>query len=161
MSISLFVIMTVSLYAGTGDDHKHPEADKNSEALFTEALDKNKLLSHDLVLAFERKCQSCHDGYAKNTLAPPIFAVQQVYLRLAQQDIEKAKKRMIYFLKNPKLEYTLMKPAVKLYSVMPNLNLSDKEASDFTKVILETKFSLPKWFNEHYKGHKLKSLNNI
>lgn len=145
------------MYAGDGHEHKHSKTDKNSEILFTQALYENKLLGYDLVSAFERKCQSCHAGYIKNTLAPPILAVQQVYLRLSQHDIEKASKRMIYFLKNPKHEYALMKPAIKLYNLMPDLNLSDKEASDFTKVILETKFSLPKWFNKHYKSHKLES----
>lgn len=49
-----------------------------------------------------------------------------------------------------------MKPAVKLYKTMPNVGLSEKEAIEFSKLILETKFKLPDWFNAHFKSHKLK-----
>jgi hypothetical protein len=141
-------------------DHGHilvtDERGKKAEMMFTKTLDDNEALDQNVVHAFEKKCQSCHYGYVRNDLAPPIVAVQQVYLRLGEGDIEKAKKRMIAFLKDPKLEKTMMKPAVKLYNVMPNLGFTDKEIEEFTNVILSSKFTMPDWFDKHYQGHGLK-----
>lgn len=149
-----------SAFCDDGHNHSHGNEDKKKkqelETLFTKTLDNNVDLSKDVILRFETKCQSCHDGFIKNKLAPPIIAVQQVYLRLLDENIDKAQSRMIDFLLKPKKQKALMKPAVELYRTMPNLGLSEKEAKEFSKLILRTKFTIPDWFNEHFKSHKLK-----
>ena len=98
---------------------------------------------------------SCHDTYEKNKKAPPLIAVNQVYLRLADGNMTVAMDRMKTFLAAPTKEGTLMKPAVKLFGVMPKLELTEEEIRDFTQVLVETEFEIPEWFDEHYKTHDL------
>jgi len=43
-----------------------------------------------------------------------------------------------------------MKPAVKLFGVMPKLDLNSTEIEDFAQVLIETEFEIPDWFEEHY-----------
>ncbi|MCH9739979.1 MAG: hypothetical protein K0U38_03940 [Epsilonproteobacteria bacterium] len=108
-----------------------------------------------VLYAFEAKCMSCHDTYKKNDKAPPLVAVNQVYLRLADGNFSKAMERMKTFLTKPTKEKTLMKPAVKLFGVMPNLELNSTEVEDFSQVLVETEFEIPDWFDGHYKSHEL------
>ncbi len=109
-----------------------------------------------VLYAFEKVCMSCHDTYEKNKKAPPLIAVNQVYLRLADGNMTVAMERMKTFLAAPSKERTLMKPAVKLYGVMPKLELTEEELRDFSQVLVETEFEIPEWFDEHYKTHELK-----
>jgi hypothetical protein len=157
--VLLFLCVSVFsslLFAGENHGDSHDD-EKRHEAniLFQKALQENEKLSSGVILGFQSKCMSCHDGFTKNKFAPPIIAVQQVYLRLANKDMQKAKTRMVAFLQAPHKDKTLMKPAVKLYGVMPDLGLSKQEIDAYTKLILETKFTMPDWFNEHFKSHKL------
>lgn len=152
-------VFSVSMLANDNHgEHEGEDSVKRHEAklLFKKVLQENEKLSSGVIIGFESKCMSCHDGFTKNKFAPPIIAVQQVYLRLANKDMKKAKERMIAFLEEPKKDKTLMKPAVKLYGVMPNLGLSKQEIEAYTKLVLETKFQMPAWFNDHFKSHKLK-----
>jgi len=109
-----------------------------------------------VLYAFEKACMSCHDTYEKNKKAPPLIAVNQVYLRLADGNMTIAMERMKTFLVTPSKELTLMKPAVKLFGVMPKIQLTDEEMRDFAQVLVETEFEIPEWFDEHYKTHDLK-----
>ena len=108
-----------------------------------------------VLYAFEKACMSCHDTYEKNKKAPPLIAVNQVYLRLTDGNMTVAMERMKTFLAAPSKESTLMKPAVKLYGVMPKLELTEEEIRDFSQVLVETEFEIPEWFDEHYKTHDL------
>ena len=109
-----------------------------------------------VLYAFEKACMSCHDTYKKNKKAPPLIAVNQVYLRLADGNMTVAMERMKHFLSDPGKELTLMKPAVKLYGVMPKLELTEEEMRDYVQVLVETEFEIPEWFDEHCKTHELK-----
>ena len=109
-----------------------------------------------VLYAFEKTCMSCHDTYEKNKLAPPLIAVNQVYMRLADGNMTVAIQRIKRFLSNPTKERTLMKPAVKLFGVMPKIALTEEELRDFSQVLVETEFEIPEWFDEHYKTHELK-----
>ena len=109
-----------------------------------------------VLYAFEKVCMSCHDTYEKNKKAPPLIAVNQVYLRLTDGNMTVAMERMKTFLAAPSKERTLMKPAVKLYGVMPKVQLTEEEMRDFSQVLVETEFEIPEWFDEHYKTHDLK-----
>ncbi len=109
-----------------------------------------------VLYAFEKACMSCHDTYEKNKIAPPLIAVNQVYLRLADGNMTVAMERMKTFLAAPSKEGTLMKPAVKLYGVMPKIELTEEEKRDYAQVLVETEFEIPEWFDEHYKTHELK-----
>ena len=109
-----------------------------------------------VLYAFEKVCMSCHDTYEKNKTAPPLIAVNQVYLRLADGNMSVAMDRMKTFLADPVKERTLMKPAVKLYGMMPKLELTEEEMRDFSQVLVETEFEIPEWFDDHYKTHDLK-----
>jgi len=99
---------------------------------------------------------SCHDTYEKNKMAPPLIAVNQVYLRLSDGNMTVAMERMKTFLAAPSKEGTLMKPAVKLYGVMPKMQLTEEEMRDFAQVLIETEYEIPEWFDDHYKTHDLK-----
>ena len=109
-----------------------------------------------VLYAFEKACMSCHDTYEKNKKAPPLIAVNQVYLRLTDGNMTVAMERMKTFLAAPSKEGTLMKPAVKLFGVMPKLELTEEEMRDFSQVLVETEFEIPEWFDDHYKTHELK-----
>ncbi len=109
-----------------------------------------------VLYAFEKVCMSCHDTYEKNKMAPPLIAVNQVYLRLADGNMTVAIERMKTFLAAPSKEGTLMKPAVKLYGVMPKMQLTEEEMRDFAQVLIETEYEIPEWFDDHYKTHDLK-----
>ena len=111
-----------------------------------------------VLYAFEKACMSCHDTYKKNDKAPPLIAVNQVYLRLTDGNISVAMERVKSFLAQPNKENTLMKPAVKLYGVMPKIELTKEEMNDFAQVLVETEFEIPEWFDKHYKTHDLKKL---
>ena len=113
-------------------------------------------IDEKVLYAFEKACMSCHDTYEKNKIAPPLIAVNQVYMRLADGNMTVAMERMKRFLAAPSKEMTLMKPAVKLFGVMPKMQLTEEEIRDFSQVLVETEFEIPEWFDEHYKTHDLK-----
>ncbi|NEW59807.1 hypothetical protein GSY74_00805 [Sulfurovum sp. bin170] len=108
-----------------------------------------------VLYAFEAKCMGCHDTYKKNKLAPPLVAVNQVYLRLTDNNMSEAMEHMKKFLSMPSEDKTLMKPAVKLFGVMPKMDFNETEIEDFSQVLVETEFEIPDWFNEHYRSHEL------
>ena len=116
----------------------------------------NAHVDEKVLYAFEKACMSCHDTYEKNKMAPPLIAVNQVYLRLADGNMTVAMERMKTFLADPKEERILMKPAFKLFGVMPKIELTQEEIRDFSQVLVETEFEIPEWFDEHYKTHDLK-----
>ena len=109
-----------------------------------------------VLYAFEKACMSCHDTYEKNKKAPPLIAINQVYLRLADGNTTVAMERIKTFLSDPSKERALMKPAVKLFAVMPKIELTQEEMRDYAQVLVETEFEIPEWFDEHYKTHELK-----
>lgn len=109
-----------------------------------------------VLYSFEKVCMSCHDTYEKNKTAPPLIAVNQVYLRLADGNMTVAMERMETFLAAPSKENALMKPAVKLYGLMPKLELTEEKMRDYAQVLVETEFEIPEWFDDHYKTHDLK-----
>jgi len=116
----------------------------------------NAHVDEKVLYAFEKACMSCHDTYEKNKIAPPLIAVNQVYLRLADGNMTVAMERMKTFLAAPSKEATLMKPAVKLFGVMPKIELTREEMRDYAQVLVETEFEIPEWFDNHYKTHDLK-----
>lgn len=113
-------------------------------------------IDEKVLYAFEKACMSCHDTYEKNKKAPPLIAVNQVYLRLSDGNMSVSMKRMERFLAAPSKENALMKPAVKLFGVMPKIELTKEEMRDYAQVLVETEFEMPEWFEEHYKTHELK-----
>ncbi len=113
-------------------------------------------IDEKVLYAFEKACMSCHDTYEKNKKAPPLIAVNQVYLRLADGNMTVAIERMKTFLAAPSKEHALMKPAVKLFGVMPKIELTEEEMQDYAQVLVETEFEIPEWFDDHYKTHDLK-----
>ena|GEM_PF-1593743 len=116
----------------------------------------NAHVDEKVLYAFEKACMSCHDTYEKNKIAPPLVAVNQVYMRLADGNMTVAMESMKTFLADPSKEATLMKPAVKLFGVMPKIELTQEEMRDYAQVLVETEFEIPEWFDEHYKTHDLK-----
>jgi len=109
----------------------------------------------EALLNFEKKCMICHETYKKNKLAPPIVAINQIYIKKTKGNLPYAKEMIVSFLLNPSHKKALMKPAIKLFNLMPKQELTQKEVEDFADVILETEFDIPDWFEEHFKSHKL------
>ena len=112
-------------------------------------------IDEKVLYAFAEKCMVCHDTYEKNKLAPPLVAVNQVYLRLNENNMTKAIESIKTFLTSPDANKTLMAPAVKLFGVMPKLDLSSTEIDDFSQILIETEFKIPDWFDGHYRSHEL------
>lgn len=98
---------------------------------------------------------SCHNTYSKNETAPPIIAINQIYTKYSNNNLELSKKMIKSFLSNPSKEKALMKPAIKLYNLMPKQDLTTEQIDDFAEVILETNYEIPDWFDSHFKSHKL------
>ena len=119
-------------------------------------LDLNAHINEKILYAFEAKCMGCHNTHKRNKIAPPLVAVNQVYLRLNDNNMSLAEKQMKKFLTAPSKKGTLMKPAVKLFGVMPKLDLNITEIENFSEILVETEFEIPNWFNKHYKSHNLK-----
>jgi len=107
------------------------------------------------LLNFEKKCMICHDTYNKNDLAPPVVAINQIYTKKTKGNLPQAKKMIVSFLSNPSDKKALMKPAIKIFGLMPKQLITKKEIEDFADVILETDFEIPDWFDKHFKSHKL------
>ncbi|MEA2029374.1 MAG: hypothetical protein U9N49_10420 [Campylobacterota bacterium] len=105
---------------------------------------------------FEARCMICHDTYKQNDKAPPLIAINQVYLKLHDHNHTIARAKIKVFLTQPTHEKALMKPAIELYGLMPKISLDDNQTSDFAEVLIETEFEIPEWFEKHYKLHKLK-----
>jgi hypothetical protein len=105
---------------------------------------------------FEARCMVCHDTYKQNDKAPPLVAINQVYLKLHDYNHTVARAKIKAFLTQPSHQKALMKPAIKLYGLMPKISLDENQTSDFAEVLIETEFEIPKWFEKHYKLHKLK-----
>jgi Leucine-rich repeat (LRR) protein len=112
-------------------------------------------ITDKILYRFETKCMVCHNLYKKNKLAPPLVAVNQVYLRLNDNNQTRAVEQMKQFLLSPQEKKGLMKPAVKLFGVMPKLDLNVTEIEDFVEVVVQTEFEIPNWFNAHYRQHEL------
>ncbi len=128
--------------------------------LLVALLSATMLHSHideKVLYAFEKACMSRHNTYEKNKKAPPLIAVNQVYLRLFDGNMTLAMDRVEGFLALPDKKSALMKPAIELFGVMPKLELTQEEMRDYAQVLVETEFEMPEWFEEHYKTHKLKS----
>ena len=104
---------------------------------------------------FKNRCMICHDTYDKTDMAPPIVAVNRIYTEYSQNNLPEAKKAIISFLENPNEKKALMKPAVKIYGVMPLQLLTPQQRGDFADVILELDYGSPEWFEDHYKSHQL------
>ncbi len=104
---------------------------------------------------FKNRCMICHDTYDKTDMAPPIVAVNRIYTEYSQNNLPEAKKAIISFLENPTEKKALMKPAVKIYGVMPLQLLTLQQRGDFADVILELDYGSPEWFEDHYKSHQL------
>lgn len=112
-------------------------------------------VDEQVLLDFEKRCMICHDSYKQNDFAPPVIAVQQIYHRKYKMDLVVAKNAMMSFLEKPTHEKALMKPAIKLYGLMPQQQLTPEERLNFSEVILETPFEIPDWFEGHFQSHKL------
>lgn len=112
-------------------------------------------IDEKVLYAFKKKCMVCHDTYKKNDKAPPLVAVNQVYLRLSDNNFTLAMEKMETFLEAPDLNKTLMNPAVKLFGVMPKLDLNRTQIKEFSQVLIETEFEIPEWFEGHFEGHDL------
>ena len=97
----------------------------------------------------------CHNTYKQNKKAPPLVAINQVYLRLYDNNLTIAQQQIKSFLKNPTKENVIMKPALKKFGLMPKLIFDINNTNDFAQVLIETEFEIPDWFNAHYKEHNL------
>jgi len=78
------------------------------------AITANAHVDEAVLIDFEKKCMPCHKAYEKNDLAPPIVAVQQVHMRLADGNMTMAMRSIMSFLKTPNTKTALMKPAIEL-----------------------------------------------
>lgn len=102
---------------------------------------------------FEKKCMICHDTYVKNDLAPPIVAINKRYKDYYGKNIELSISKIRDFLLKPEHNKAIMKPAVKLFGLMPKQELNSKELESFPEIIMLLDYEEPKWLNEHYKSH--------
>ena len=109
---------------------------------------------------FEKKCMVCHDTYVQNDLAPPIIAINQRYKKY-YGDINLSINKIRDFLISPSHEKAIMKPAIKLYNLMPKQVLNDKELESYPEIIMLLDYDVPEWFDEHYKSHDLKDKNDL
>ncbi len=122
----------------------------------------NNLYAHidqKVLYEFEAKCMICHNTYKKNDTAPPVVAVQQMYMRNTSNNKDISKQLIARFLAYPTHKKALMKPAIELYGLMPQQNLSVEQIANFAQVIIDTEFEVPDWFDGHYKSHKFKKNN--
>ena len=97
----------------------------------------------------------CHNTYKRNKKAPPLVAINQVYLRVYDNNWSIAQEQIKEFLENPTKSNLIMKPAFKKFGLMPQLTFDINDTKDFAQVLIETEFEIPDWFNAHYKEHNL------
>ncbi len=83
-------------------------------ALLFAAISLHAHVDEAVLIDFEKKCMGCHKAYEKNDLAPPIVAIQQVHMRLSDNNMTLAMQSIMTFLKTPNEETALMKPAIEL-----------------------------------------------
>lgn len=112
-------------------------------------------IDDEVLYDFEKRCMVCHDTYEKTEMAPPIIAIHRIYKDRTKNDIKKSEKMIVDFLSEPSKEKGLMKPAMKLFGVMPKQELTQEQMQNFSEVIMELEYEQPEWFEKHYKSHKL------
>ncbi len=122
-------------------------------ALFSSGLQAHVTL--EAFKIFEPRCTACHRIFDRNDKAPPLVAVHQVYLRLNDNNIGRAFAAARSFLVAPEHKKALMKPALKLYGLMPKMDMNASEADEYAHALVEIEFEISDWFEEHYRSHKL------
>ncbi len=105
---------------------------------------------------FEQKCNVCHDATGKKEseiIAPPFHAVRMVYMK-SSMDKNDFIETMKDWTHKPDSTKSLMKPAIKLFGVMPYQKFDDKEIDLILEYVYKTEFPKPKWFDLHQEMHR-------
>jgi len=88
------------------------------------------------------QCLSCHDANLDPPVAPPLFGVQNNYMRFAG-DKEAFVAKMTAFTMDPKAEGALMTKAVEAMGVMPHLDFVEAEVRLMAAYIYDEHFAPP------------------
>lgn len=115
----------------------------------------NKQTSNSIKNSFISKCMICHETKGKTPekmLAPPFYEIKRRYLKISinQADFIET---MTDWTKNPSIDKSFMKAAIKQLGVMPQNNYSDNEIKQIVSYIYNTDFSEPLWLKTHREKH--------
>ncbi len=106
-------------------------------------------------ILFEQKCMICHITKGKTSetmLAPPFYEIKKRYLKASMGKADFIE-IMSDWVKNPSPDNVLIPNAVKHFSIMPNLNYTEKEINQIIPYIYNTDLPKPDWFDAHEKEH--------
>ncbi len=117
------------------------------------------LLSTSVAIAdgkqtLETQCMECHavDGRGgEKKAAPPMYAVWHHY-RQAHPEKEDFVAAITDWLKQPMVEKSQMKGAIKKLGLMDKLEISEADAMSVAEYLYARPFELPDWYVTHYNN---------
>ena len=103
----------------------------------------------------ENNCFTCHspNPLLENKVAPPMQAIKTHYIT-SETTQERFTADLISFLNNPTEEKSKIPDAVKLYNIMPKMNLTEAQISKIALYIYHSEFEKPTWYANHYEAER-------
>lgn len=97
----------------------------------------------------DNSCLSCHSpsNHSGNRIAPTFAAIKKAYLKKGKS-LEQFTADLNTFLSNPSEANSQMPDALKLYSLMPKMNVSTENSSLMAAFLYSTDLENPNWYEE-------------
>lgn len=101
---------------------------------------------------FKAVCMACHKlDRGPEMLAPPVFAVQNHYLR-AHPEQDAFVQAVVDWVRSPDIDRSLMPGAVRRFNLMPPMPLPEHELRAIAKFLFQARLQEPDWYREHFEA---------
>ena len=101
---------------------------------------------------FKAVCMACHKlDRGPQMLAPPVFAVQNHYLRVYPEKAEFVQ-AVVDWVRAPEVGKSLMPGAVRRFKLMPAMPLPRDELESIAAFLYDARFQEPAWYREHFEA---------
>ena len=101
---------------------------------------------------FKAVCMACHKlDRGPQMLAPPVFAVQNHYLRVHPGKAEFVQ-AVVDWVRSPETNKSLMPGAVRRFKLMPPMPLPEDELKAIAEFLYDARFQEPEWYKEHFEA---------
>lgn len=103
----------------------------------------------------ENNCYVCHNPTTNQAdrIGPPMVAIKKHYIS-KNTTKEQFIVSMQNWIKNPTIENSKMKGAVKRFGVMPKQHFSTETIKQISEYLFDNEIEKPKWFESHYNEEK-------
>lgn len=150
----IITVLTITSLIGCGENQKKTNNEPIKEPKVAHQIPEGKQL-------LEKHCFLCHNpstGHDER-IAPPMVAIKAMYLKDGATK-EQFIKEFVDFSKNPTVEKTKMKGAVKKFNIMPKQQFSEEDLTKIAAYIYDYQIEEPTWFKEHWQDTHGTPYNN-